>query len=288
MALYFSAMPENLPPDISVRLGPMGRVRWEPTWKISPTFFANLNDLDLWFIWAGRGHLSMNGNDVELKPGTCLLLKPGGKYEGGHDPADRLGVNYVHFTFASPLSPEQISELPEVFSITDQEFVNATMRRIVSLGRLQEGWPLAEGLMTELVRQLLWEHYLPPSEEAPVNITPDQREMIHKLLRKIHEDPGQPVTIPDMAAQVGYSQDHFARVFRAVTLKTPRDYVIDARIERARQMLVQTDLKVEQIAEALNFNNIYFFSRQFRQRTGQTPTQFRRTGKMTWVSPSKK
>jgi AraC-like DNA-binding protein len=276
-------MEKPLPPNVTLRLGNLGRVRWEPSWKISPTFFANLADLDLWYIWAGRGHLQMNGREVALKPGVCLLLRPGVSYVGGHDPNDRLGVNYIHFSLEPALSPEQVAALPEIFNVTDPEFVGATVRRIVSLARTEEGKSFAEGLMDQLMRQLLWEETITPSEDAPVSITPEQRSMINEITRAIHEDPGNTPTVLEMAAQAGYSQDHFSRIFRAATEKTPRDYIIDARIDRARQMLLNTDTKIEQIAEALNFNNIYFFSRQFKQRTGQTPTQYRRKATMRWV-----
>jgi len=82
--------------------------------------------------------------------------------------------------------------------------------------------------------------------------------------------------IAALARKAGYSVDHFSRVFQKVVGVRPQDYVISAKTERARQLLSESDLTIGMIAEALGFRDIFFFSRQFRQKTGQTPTEFRR------------
>jgi AraC-like DNA-binding protein len=69
--------------------------------------------------------------------------------------------------------------------------------------------------------------------------------------------------------------DHFSRVFAKVTGRRPQEWIIEARLARARQLLAETGLTVSQIAEALGFRDVFFFSRQFTQRTGQTPTAYR-------------
>ena len=48
-------------------------------------------------------------------------------------------------------------------------------------------------------------------------------------------------------------------------------------VSRARQLLAETGLTISQIAEALGFRDVFFFSRQFTQRTGQTPSAYRAT-----------
>ena len=47
-------------------------------------------------------------------------------------------------------------------------------------------------------------------------------------------------------------------------------------MERARLLLAESSLSVGMIAEALGFRDVFFFSRQFRQRTGLTPTAYRK------------
>ena len=53
------------------------------------------------------------------------------------------------------------------------------------------------------------------------------------------------------------------------------DHPLAARLARARQLLAETGLTISQIAETLGFRDVFFFSRQFTQRTGQTPSAYR-------------
>jgi AraC-like DNA-binding protein len=92
----------------------------------------------------------------------------------------------------------------------------------------------------------------------------------------IRESPAQAPAVADLAKEAGYSVDHFSRVFLKITGQRPQDYVINARIERSRQLLAESDLTIGGVAESVGFQDIFYFSRQFRQRTGQTPTEFRR------------
>jgi len=53
--------------------------------------------------------------------------------------------------------------------------------------------------------------------------------------------------------------------------------IIPYAMNKARQLLRQSDLSIGQIAEATGYRDVYFFSRQFKFKTGQTPTKYRMT-----------
>ena len=74
---------------------------------------------------------------------------------------------------------------------------------------------------------------------------------------------------------MGYSVDYFSRVFTQVIGHGPQEFVITARINRAKQLLSETSLSVGEISTVLGFRDVFFFSKQFRQKTDCTPTEFR-------------
>jgi AraC family transcriptional regulator len=80
-----------------------------------------------------------------------------------------------------------------------------------------------------------------------------------------------------LAAQARLSVYHFARGFKLSAGVSPLRYVLEQRVKRARQLLVQTDLPLSAIASALGFFDQGHFSRQFRSLVGTTPSSFRRT-----------
>jgi AraC-like DNA-binding protein len=61
---------------------------------------------------------------------------------------------------------------------------------------------------------------------------------------------------------------------------THADFIVEARLNRARQLLLESTLSVSQIADELGYEDVFFFSRQFKERTGRTPTEYR-AGPMT-------
>lgn len=83
--------------------------------------------------------------------------------------------------------------------------------------------------------------------------------------------------IERMASQVAMSPDHFARVFKATFKLSPHTYVIEKRLEVARNSLRQTPMKpIAEIASAVGFSSQSHFTAAFRQKTGTTPARWRR------------
>jgi transcriptional regulator of acetoin/glycerol metabolism/AraC-like DNA-binding protein len=84
------------------------------------------------------------------------------------------------------------------------------------------------------------------------------------------------ISLEALAAEARLSVYHFARGFKLSTGVSPHRYVLEQRVKRARQLLVQTDLPLATIASAVGFFDQGHFSRQFRSLVGTTPSSFRR------------
>jgi AraC-like DNA-binding protein len=85
----------------------------------------------------------------------------------------------------------------------------------------------------------------------------------------------QALTVPQIAQQAFLSTHHFLRMFKLVFQETPHQYLTRRRIDRARQLLLQSDVSVTQICFALGFESLGSFSTLFRSRVGLSPEQFR-------------
>lgn len=80
-------------------------------------------------------------------------------------------------------------------------------------------------------------------------------------------------TIEDM----GYNVDYMRRRFKAQTHKTPHDYLIDFRIDRAKQLLIiNTHESIESISLKCGFSDSFYFSTCFKKHTGFSPLQYRK------------
>jgi len=77
------------------------------------------------------------------------------------------------------------------------------------------------------------------------------------------------------AGQLGMSESRFSRFFRRATGNTFVDFVNRVRINRACQLLMESDRYITQICYDVGFNNVANFNRRFREIKGMTPSEFR-------------
>ncbi len=77
-----------------------------------------------------------------------------------------------------------------------------------------------------------------------------------------------------LASKMGISEVYLRKLFIAHQNCTPKQYIINMRIKKSKQMLVDTPYAISTIAEECGFSSLYHFCRMFKQRTGQTPTQY--------------
>ena len=72
----------------------------------------------------------------------------------------------------------------------------------------------------------------------------------------------------------GMGESYFQKLFKEIHGISPKKYIIQLKINHACDLLRLERYTVTQIAELCNFSDIYFFSRQFKEYMGITPTQF--------------
>ena len=80
-----------------------------------------------------------------------------------------------------------------------------------------------------------------------------------------------------IAEELGMAEVTFRRKFRAATGAPPHEYVLQSRVSEARRLLGETDLPIKSIAQGLGYNDVYFFSRQFKKFAGVPPALYRRS-----------
>ncbi len=260
---------ESLLNALLIRLNNAPRFhRGEPGWQWSP---PPLPDYDLWWVLEGRGQITLNGESFEIKPGRCFILQPGTVIKATQDLAYRLLVFAVHF---EPLDPAGLPGFPfEGQFVQDREFLEIMARHCENF--FQRGDASGRLQSASLVQQILlklWDELQHPRLSAA-----DQG--IGQLMQTIRLEPGRSWKVAEMARQAGLSRSQFTRRFQKVAGVPPNTFVIQARLDRARQLLLESDMSLASIAEALGYQDIFFFSRQFKSLTGLAPSHLRNSAR---------
>lgn len=95
-------------------------------------------------------------------------------------------------------------------------------------------------------------------------------------LRRLGEIAYQPLALPQQAALLGLSESQLRRHVQRAAGIGPKEFVLQMRISRSQSLLAESSHAVERIARLVGYEDPAYFSRLFSQRTGLSPSQFRR------------
>jgi AraC-like DNA-binding protein len=98
--------------------------------------------------------------------------------------------------------------------------------------------------------------------------------IVRQAQLKLREALGGAIDFHQLAQHLGLSYSTFRRIFKKETGHAPGEYFIEMKMNRAKQLLL-ADKSIQEVAELLGFDSVYYFSRLFKSRTGSAPSAFR-------------
>ena len=113
--------------------------------------------------------------------------------------------------------------------------------------------------------------------ELPSQPSRNQAEIrrVRQMLTFIQGHYTQPLRVEDIAASVFISRRECMRAFQNVLGISPIQYVLQLRVRKAKELLLETGLSLGEICAACGFQGQSYFTKAFRERTGTTPGKFR-------------
>ncbi|WP_375424239.1 AraC family transcriptional regulator [uncultured Friedmanniella sp.] len=218
-------------------------------------------------VTAGRGrYVDGDGRAQPIDPSTVTAVVPGVAHWYGTEPGHRW---------------------TEWFAVVEGPVFDL----LVQTGRLAASGPrpLPRAARAEDLALLI--RRPPPSSGAEAQVwaiaqwvaralTPDVAEdtaLWHRAEALLVGDLRQPVSVPEVAAQLGLPYDAFRREFRRRFDRAPLTYRNERRLESAATLLALTNLTCREIARRLGFSDEFHLSHRFRSRYGVSPNAYRRS-----------
>ena len=99
--------------------------------------------------------------------------------------------------------------------------------------------------------------------------------VISKAKEYIQEHQGEKLSLGQVARAVNTSSYYFCKLFKKITGVNFTDYVSRVRLEKAKNLLLNPNLRVSEIAYEVGFQSLTHFNRVFRKILGQSPTEYR-------------
>lgn len=130
--------------------------------------------------------------------------------------------------------------------------------------------------LTCLLLQVLVDNFGQRINPHMIESTSHNLSYVKAALDFVKQHSDQPITITTLAEQAGLSPSYFAHLFRQQIGESPLKYVNQMRVHHARQLLLNSDATMLEIAMQTGFPNVKSFTSQFKAEYGITPYQFKK------------
>jgi AraC family transcriptional regulator len=175
---------------------------------------------------------------------------------------------------ALAINPDRLEVLPE-FRTRDSQLEAIALMLLTELKQDNLGGKLYIDSLANILAMHLLRQYTASKPSLPVYKGGLPQHQLMQVLEYIHEYLDQDIKLVDLAELLGMSQFHFSHLFKQAIGTSPYQYLLQQRVERAKQLLKQTERSIMEIALECGFNSHSRLSKQFRQFTGMTPTTYR-------------
>lgn len=217
------------------------------------------------FILSGRATYHFSDETVVAEKGNILFLAKGSTYGiTVNDPDYRF--YFIDFLFDTKISLKN-----EVFSqekIKNLENIFIKFHALWTAGNFADKIyckSLIYNIYSDIVKELALQ-YIPSSKKSRIDLA---LETIKKNFSNAD------ISIEVLCRECAMSEVHFRRLFYQIYHTSPMKFIISLRINKAKELLTNTEMKIQDISESCGFNNPYYFSKIFRQAVGMTPSQYR-------------
>jgi AraC-like DNA-binding protein len=280
-------------------------VRQSGNQKRPPWFLDERKLLDyvLVFVASGTGRFKVAGKAFDVGPGDLVWVPPNTPHTmRGYPPL--MHCLYVHFDLLyDPQRSHWDACIPG--RTYDFEACRRYMHPPIH-DPLISSWrgklPIDNPTTVEtLLSAICFEHCRSPSGSALVlaglmlqllaeimrgmttsgAIKPAHVSELRKTEALIQECADRNLNVAELAGQARLSCSHFRRLFQQTYGESPRHMHRRARMRRAAELLVYSNLNISEIANALGFSTVHNLSRAFRDLTGIAPTRYRQGGGKT-------
>lgn len=239
-----------------------------------------LNEYQLVYIAAGSGTFETEHlGSVIIKPGTVFLLFPGvwHRYRPLRDSGWEeywvgFGGHYPEYLMSQEcFNPHN----PLLYIGFNSEFLNVFNNLINTLNTGLNTYPQILSCLTIQILGIVYASAL--LKEKPQS---HKEDVINNLRYKIHEDWDKPLNMEELADQYHISYTWFRKAFKEISGVSPGQYHLNLKIDKACQMLKETELPIAQIALATGFVTEFHFSRIFKKKITLAPSRYRQQFKL--------
>lgn len=235
---------------------------------------------DYHILYVERGVCNMFIDDgwQKLSGGSFVLFRPHESQRYFYTANDDSISHYIHFTGTGC---EQILKKLGIFDIKVFDIGKCPEYKKMSAELVCE-FTMRKPMYREFCNSLLYKLLCIVGRKYALrtsNVNFKSEERISAACNEIYNSIKLPPSSSDLAKKSFLSVSRFLHLFKEVTGKSYVEFVTFIRMEKAKELLVNTDMQISSIANALGYEDQNYFSRCFHKTVGYSPIEYRKENK---------
>ncbi|HEY8892983.1 MAG TPA: AraC family transcriptional regulator [Clostridium sp.] len=235
---------------------------------------------ELIFITEGKGHVIVQNKKYQFKEGSLIYICPDLQYIVESESEESISCFTVHFSYATVgfngakwnitketgrLELDYVQVLKDYYKINNifKKLVNSWMNKL----------PGYEFITKILLQQLLFEIFTNLKKNNRNYSTSLKVEKIIEYMRlNIHTR----LTLANLSELVQLSPTYLSTIFKETTGYSVIKFFNKIKVDKAKELIIEGDKKVKEVAQILGFIDEFYFSRIFKKIEGESPSEFYR------------
>ena len=242
----------------------------------------------------GQCEYHIGKKELTVQPGDILLINPGIYHSKVLTPGSE--IHEVHLAFENlqlegfspnhivkensflviPISKDEVNLYQQAVNILNCEAdFDHQYGDIVALSLFYQ-------FLVVALRSVAALHDSTPIERQPLTYYSSNHDNIVSSLREfLIENYTHNITLSVVAKRMYLSTEYLSRLFKAEVGKSPYTFLIELRINKAKELLENTAATIHSIALQVGYSDAYHFSKQFKKATSMSPSEYRKSHKST-------
>ena len=227
------------------------------------------------FIFDYDATCNVDGEIYQLKKGQALFIQSGTCHS-------IITKNHERFT-ALVVSPKFLENTLDGFSwnkvnfnrlIKENSSIILHLQKIVELSQSK---PFGYEFLLRATFLQIFSNMLENGAYTILDTPKVINQKVEDLFNFVHDHYSENLTLDDLSNYSFYSKTYIIRLFKKYTSLTPTEYLVQYRLNKAKELLRLTTLSVTEIAYNCGFDNIGYFNRAFKKRFLVTPSNYRKS-----------
>jgi AraC-like DNA-binding protein len=256
--------------DAGLRIALGGWERVRPDYGI---YDRSLPYFSIELVADGRGQMTLNDKQYELRPGVMFAYSPGCQLTMQASSPETMLKYYVTFI------GRRADRLLASMGLSPCGVVRVAPLEVREIFDLMQGYGMSQSRLSEqLCTSLLptLRHKIVEQMVGDAMTDTPSLETYRRLRKLIDRDFLSLKSIAEAAARCGLSDAYASRLFQRFDHITPYQYLIRHKMKHAADLLSHGEMRVTEVADCVGFEDRYQFSRAFKRVLGICPAHFRR------------